>query len=145
VLADHVAVADRCQQYGDQRNHVRRGDVLQAVSRHHAERIQQRHGLDISQSNDDDLPQDKCLLEFGDSTGIMMGGQFTLPLKESRSGELGRLRLGALRKLSHMQLVVGKAVCTVIWHKKWPLWACFFHRISRLSAGIVDRNRDIAT
>ena len=42
------------------------------------------HGLDVGQADDDDLPKDKCLLEFGNSVSVMMDGQFALPLRGIR-------------------------------------------------------------
>ena len=61
-----------------------------------------------------------------------------LPLKKSRSDELGRLRLGAVGKLGHVQLVVGENVVTVIRHKKWPLGPGFLIGYRRRGASSED-------
>ncbi len=86
---------------------------------------------DANQDARTTLPQDKCLLEFGDSMRIMMGGQFIYLYRKSTGGELGRLGLGACRPLGQQQRVVGKTVWTVIRHKNGPL-----------RAGLLRQDRD---
>ncbi|MPN33561.1 hypothetical protein SDC9_181050 [bioreactor metagenome] len=56
VATDHVAVAQRGQQHGQQGDKVGGGHMLQRIARDHAESVQQCHRLDIGQADDDHMP-----------------------------------------------------------------------------------------